>query len=179
MAAAVRPRSSLKPPDFHGSSGRSRATTACDAVDACSTTIVMVQPTFAARAAGFAQQGAPSNTEQHSCLNPVTAVGCACFADICMSEQLRVRGSSMVEHACRMLYCTRAICIRERADLLSAVECGYVFLSLDTHTTRKNARAEATRPTLHVVNVGPTRTGCLRSLRSLSRTHRREKSRDF
>ena len=174
MAAAVRPRSSLKPPDFHGSSGRSRATTACDAVDACSTTTVMVQPTFAARAAGFAQQGPPSNAEQHCCLNPVTAVGCACFADICMSEQ---HGRACMSHA--VLY-SCYMYIRERAaDLLSAVECGYVFLSLDTHTTRKNARAEATRPTLHVVNVGPTRTGCIRSLRSLSRTHRREKSRDF
>ena len=128
MAAAVRPRSSLKPPDFHGSSGRSQATTACDAVDACSTTTCDgAEPTFAARAAGFAQQGAPSNTEQHSCLNPVTAavvhVG---FADICMSEQ---HG-----RACMcMLYCTRATIYERAADLLSAVECGYVFLSLDTH----------------------------------------------
>ena len=170
----IRPRSSLKSPDFHGSSGRGRTSTACDAVEACSTTTVMVQPTFAARAAGFAQQGPPSNAEQHCCLNPVTAVGCACFADICMSEQ---HGRACMSHA--VLY-SCYMYIRERAaDLLSAVECGYVFLSLDTHTTRKNARAEATRPTLHVVNVGPTRTGCLRSPRSLSRTHRREKSRDF
>ena len=65
--------------------------------EACSTTTCDgAEPTFAARAAGFAQQGAPSNTEQHSCLNPVTAVGCACFADICMSEH---RGRACMSHA--------------------------------------------------------------------------------
>ena len=77
---------------------------------------VMVQPTFAARAAGFAQQCPPSNAEQHCCLNPVTAVGCACFADICMSEQ---HGRACMSHA---LHCSLYSCYmyirRERADLL-------------------------------------------------------------
>ena len=71
--------------------------------------------------------------------------------------------SIIVEHACRILYCTRAI----RARRSSAVPVLYfrerprIFdSSLDTHSydsysaaERKHACAEATRPTLRVANA--------------------------
>ena len=77
--------------------------------------------------------------------------------------------------------------IRERAaDLLSAVECGYVFLSLDTHTTRKNARAKATIGRRYTSSTsGPRVRGVslssdeMREIAEQCGRHRREGERRF
>ena len=74
----------------------------------------------------------------------------------------------IVEHACRMLYCARAIRARWGRLLCPCVilpsAARIFYSSLDTHShdsysaaERKNARAEATRPTLRVANslTGP------------------------
>ena len=69
----------------------------------------------------------------------------------------------IVEHACRMLYCARAIRARWGRLLCPCVilpsAARIFYSSLDTHShdsysaaERKNARAEATRPTLRVAN---------------------------
>jgi hypothetical protein len=74
---------------------------------------------------------------------------------------LHVR-ADLVEHACRMLYCTRAVRARRSyaVPVLYFRERLRIFdSSLDTHSydsysaaERKDARAEATRPTLRVAN---------------------------
>ena len=71
------------------------------------------------------------DAEQSCCLKPVTAVGCACFADICISEHhRRACMSYAVQYSLLVLY-ERATASRLLSvSLCYSIECG----DLDTHS---------------------------------------------